>query len=78
MRSIGQAFQEGCLKEKITMHSVGLGSQSKMSMIFSAPSRGGRMAFSEVNIFPWTLDIPYSFGVQIIIDFSFYVQACSS
>ena len=29
------------------MRSVRLGSQSKMSMIFSAPSTGERMAFSE-------------------------------
>ena len=52
------------------MHSVGLRSQSKMSMIFSTLSRGGKMAFSEVNAFPWMLDISCTFGVQTTIDFS--------
>jgi len=33
------------------------------------------MAFSEVNIFPWMLDIPCSFRVQTIIDFNFCLQA---
>jgi len=44
-------------------------------MIFFASSRGGRMAFLEVNTFHWILDIPYSIGVQTIIDFSFCLQA---
>jgi len=44
-------------------------------MIFSAPSGGGRMAFSEVNTFPWMLDIPCLIGVQTIIDFNFCLQA---
>jgi len=48
-----------------------------MSMIFSAPSGGGRMTFLEVNPFPWMLDITCSFGVQIIIDFSFCLHAAA-
>ena len=59
------------------MHLVGLWSQSKMSMIFSAPSGGGKMAFSEVNTFPWILHIPCSLEVQTIIDFSFCIQAAA-
>ena len=56
------------------MHSVGLRSQTQMSMIFSTSSGGGKMAFSTVNTFPWMLDIRYSFRVQTTIDFSFCLQ----
>ena len=59
------------------MHSVRLGSQSRMSMIFSAPSGGGRMIFLEDNPFAWMLDIPCSFGVQTIIDFNFCLHTAA-
>ena len=59
------------------MPSVGLGSQSRMSMIFSAPSGGGRMIFLEVNPFPWMLDMPCSFEVQTIIDFNFCLHTAA-
>jgi len=48
-----------------------------MSMIFSAPSGGGRMIFLEVNPFPWMLDMPCSFEVQTIIDFNFCLHAAA-
>ena len=56
------------------MHSVGLGSQSKMSMIFSALSEMEDGLFRGQHI-PLDLDIPCSFRVQTIIDFNFCLQA---
>jgi len=55
----------------ITMHAVGLGSQSKMSMIFSVPSGGRKTVLPKSNLLPPTLDMPCSSRRQTMIDFSF-------
>ena len=71
----GEPKKEEKMYVCITMHAVGLGSQSKTSMIFSASSGGGKTVFTWSNLLPRTLDMPCSSRRQTMVDFSFRLHA---